>query len=134
MEDNILRCDRCGAFNWNLASDGKPHHLDTPEARHNAEIKGYELCLGVWRETGRSFAEFDPATRTVQGRYSATVFGKDQPFAYSDFEQVILQSAERKRTKLRRYQYIIVADRRLNRTVVTLEALPNRQNRTTGKP
>ena len=39
----VLICDRCGAENLNLASEGKSH--DQPAN----PIKGYEACSGIWR-------------------------------------------------------------------------------------
>jgi len=42
-----LICDKCGAENWNLASEGKPH--DQPAN----EVKGYDACDGVWRRPGK---------------------------------------------------------------------------------
>lgn len=78
---------------------------------------------------GRSYAEFDSATKTVRGRYSATVFGEDEPFAYSDFEDVIMQSAKRRQKTLTDRQLIIVADRRLHTTIATLEPLPRKERK-----
>jgi hypothetical protein len=43
MKKQTLICDKCGAENWNLASEGKSH--DRPAD----EIKGYDACDGVWR-------------------------------------------------------------------------------------
>ncbi|MGH9832963.1 MAG: hypothetical protein ACREBD_03195 [Blastocatellia bacterium] len=42
-EKQVLICDKCGAENWNLASEGKGH--DQPADA----VKGYEACDGVWR-------------------------------------------------------------------------------------
>lgn len=39
----VLICDKCGAENWNLASEGKSH--DQPAN----PVKGYEACAGIWR-------------------------------------------------------------------------------------
>lgn len=43
MKPQILICDKCGATNWNLASEGRPH--DQPAN----EVKGYQACDGIWR-------------------------------------------------------------------------------------
>ncbi|MGH9846382.1 MAG: hypothetical protein ACREEM_47390 [Blastocatellia bacterium] len=43
MNNNTLVCDKCGAENWNLASEGIGH--DQPAS----EVKGYDACDGVWR-------------------------------------------------------------------------------------
>jgi hypothetical protein len=121
MTDFVLRCDGCGLFNWNLANEGQPHETDTPEARQIAEAKGRTVCKGTWRNTGRSYAEWDAVEQCWRGRYSATVFGEAKPFAYSAHEDVILRSAQRKLATLKPHQYIIVADRREHKTVATLE-------------
>jgi len=42
-ESQVLICDKCGAENWNLASEGKSH--DQPAS----EVKGYDACDGIWR-------------------------------------------------------------------------------------
>jgi hypothetical protein len=42
-EKQVLICDKCGAENWNLASEGKNH-----DQRAN-EVKGYDACDGIWR-------------------------------------------------------------------------------------
>lgn len=42
-EKRVLICDKCGAENWNLASEGLSH--DQPAK----EVKGYSACDGVWR-------------------------------------------------------------------------------------
>jgi hypothetical protein len=54
---NTLVCDKCGAANWNLASEGKSH--DQPAN----DVKGYEACAGVWRLPDR--AEDPPFTAVV---------------------------------------------------------------------
>jgi hypothetical protein len=41
-----LVCDKCGAENWNLASEGRSH--DQPADA----VKGYDACAGVWRFPG----------------------------------------------------------------------------------
>ena len=43
MNNITLVCDKCGAENWNLASEGKSH--DQPAS----EVKGYDACDGIWR-------------------------------------------------------------------------------------
>src|SRR5205085_12028330 len=93
MTDLVLRCDACGLFNWNVGVDGQPHEVDTPQAREIAAAKGRELCTGTWRNTGRSYAEWDAVEQCWRGRYSATVFGEGAPFAYSAHEEVILSRA-----------------------------------------
>jgi len=42
-QKQVLICDKCGAENWNLASEGKSH-----DQRAN-EVKGYDACDGIWR-------------------------------------------------------------------------------------
>ena len=44
----VLICDKCGAENWNLASEGKSHDQEANE------IKGYDACNGVWRLPDRA--------------------------------------------------------------------------------
>ena len=39
----VLICNKCGAENWNLASEGRSH--DQPAN----EVKGYNACDGIWR-------------------------------------------------------------------------------------
>jgi len=42
-EKQVLICDKCGAENWNLASEGKNHD------QRADEVKGHEACDGIWR-------------------------------------------------------------------------------------
>jgi len=42
-ETQVLICDKCGAENWNLASEGKSHNQPA------SEVKGYDACDGIWR-------------------------------------------------------------------------------------
>jgi len=57
----VLICDKCGAENWNLASEGLSH--DQPAN----EVKGYDACDGVWRFPDRIAA--DPPAKGVVIRF-----------------------------------------------------------------
>jgi hypothetical protein len=53
-EKQVLICDKCGAENWNLASEGLSH-----DQRAN-EVKGYGDCDGIWRFPRRLDADPQP--------------------------------------------------------------------------
>ena len=53
-ETQVLICDKCGAENWNLASEGKSH--DQPAN----EVKGYDACDGIWRSPSDLAADPGP--------------------------------------------------------------------------
>ncbi|MCI0392239.1 MAG: hypothetical protein MOB07_26205 [Acidobacteria bacterium] len=55
----LLLCDKCGAENWNLASEGKPHDQQANE------VKGYDTCDGIWRRPGK-LIQFPAKQRTVK--------------------------------------------------------------------
>jgi len=53
--NSTLVCDKCGAENWNMASEGLPH------GQIANEVKGYGDCDGVWRRP----LPADPQTKAV---------------------------------------------------------------------
>ncbi len=60
MNNNTLVCDKCGATNWNLASEGRSH--DQPAN----EVKGYGACDGIWRQPPDRAADPQAKARIIQ--------------------------------------------------------------------